>query len=208
MKKFQPQFPGHDEGEKIKAIMRRHWIRLFRHALWFILETLIPVAAAVLLLLFTQIRLETESLPYVVAILGISLYYLYILLFFFADLVDYHLDIWVITDKRLVSIEQKGMFNRVVAEQPILKVQDVTHEVHGKLQTLMDFGNVHIQTAGEKERFIFAEVPHPDRVAKLILKTHDEAIQAHDQRRVEMYHTQTPTKPPLTPDSPQQESHL
>lgn len=201
--KFQPKFPGHDEGEVVKAIMRRHWVRLFKHSLWFILETLIPVAAATLLLLFTEIRVEVGSLPYILAMLGLSLYYLYILLFFFADVVDHHLDIWVITDKRLVSIEQKGMFHRVVAEQPVLKVQDVTHEVHGKLQTLMDFGNVHIQTAGEKERFIFAEVSHPDQVAKLILKTHEEAIHNQDQRRVDMYQAQD-----QSPIPPHQENHV
>lgn len=193
---FKPQFPGQNEGEVVKALLRRHWIRLFDHSVWFIIQTAIPLIGITLLLFFTDIRIETDSLIFIIAILAFSLYYLFIVLFYFADLVGYHLDIWVVTDKRLVSIEQFSLFHRLVSEQPILKVQDVTHEVKGQLQTMLDFGNVHIQTAGEQERFIFADVPHPDRVAKLILETHEQAIHAGDIRRVELYQPNPPTTPP------------
>lgn len=200
MNTFTPQFPGHTEGEHVKALMRRHWIRLFDHALWFVTQVIIPLVGLTLLYFFTDIRIEVGSLPYILTVFGLSLYYLFIVLFYFADLVDYHLDIWVITDKRLVSIEQMGLFHRVVAEQPVLKVQDVTHETKGKLQTMLDFGNVHIQTAGEQERFIFEDVPHPDRVAKLILETHEQAIHAGDVRRVGLYQQGNPPATPHTLD--------
>lgn len=193
---FKPQFPGQDEGEVVKALLRRHWIRLFDHAVWFIIQVLIPLIGVTLLWLFTDIRVEPESVLYIACVLSLSLYYLFIVLFFFADLVGYHLDIWVVTDRRLVSIEQLSLFHRIVSEQPILKVQDVTHEVKGQLQTMLDFGNVHIQTAGEQERFIFEDVPHPDRVAKLILNTHEQAIHAGDVRRVGLYQPNPPTTPP------------
>lgn len=203
-KQFQAAFPGHDEGESIKAVMRRHWIRLFGHAVWFFVQTLIPIVAAILLIFFTTFRLDYGSAGFILSVLGVSLYYLFVTLFFFADLVDYHLDIWVVTDKRVVSIEQRGLFHRVVAEQPILKVQDVTHEVKGQLQTMLDFGNVHIQTAGEQERFVFEDVPHPDLVAKLILKTHEESIHTHDLKRAQLFQE----KPPMVPQTPNHESQV
>lgn len=196
---FKPQFPGQDEGEVVKALLRRHWIRLFDHSLWFVIQMIIPLVGVTLIFLFTDIRLDTDSLLFVVAVLALSLYYLFIVLFYFADLVGYHLDIWVITDRRLVSIEQISLFHRLVSEQPILKVQDVTHEVKGQLQTMLDFGDVHIQTAGEQKRFIFEDVPHPDRVAKLILDTHEQAIHAGDVRRVGLYQPNPPA-PPTTLD--------
>lgn len=188
----------------MRLILRRHWMTILRHAFWFMVQMILPVGVAVAVILMTEVTIDVESITFILVILGLSLYYLFVLLFFYADLIDYHLDIWVVTDRRLISIEQIGLFNRVVAQQPIEKIQDVTQEVKGKLQTLLDYGNVHIQTAGEQQRFVFEEVPKPDLVAKLILKTHDAALHADDIRRAQLYHSvqiqqPTVTPPPLNP---------
>jgi hypothetical protein len=37
-------------------------------------------------------------------------------------------------------------------------------------RTFLDFGNVFIQTAGEKTRFVFKNVPHPERVKETIIE--------------------------------------
>lgn len=189
-------FPGQEPNEKVKAVLRRHWIKLFGHAVWFVIQTIIPLVAASLIIFLTDFRLDIDSIWFVLVVLAASLYYLFITLFFFADLVGYHLDVWVVTDQRIVSMEQLGLFDRVVSQQPIQKVQDVTHEVKGQMPTLFGFGNVRVQTAGEEEHFVFEDVPHPDQVAKLILQTHEESIRAHDERRVEMYQNIPPIEPP------------
>ena len=36
--------------------------------------------------------------------------------------------------------------------------------------TLLSYGNIFIQTAGEKERFDFEQVPHPDQIRDQIIK--------------------------------------
>ena len=103
-------------------------------------------------------------------ILFTSLFYLYIWLFAFASYVDYYLDVWIVTNQRIIDIEQKGLFSRVVAEQKIDRIQDVTSEIKGFFSTMLDYGNVYVQTAGEKERFVFKQVPAPYQVAKKIGK--------------------------------------
>ncbi len=74
------------------------------------------------------------------------------------------------TDKRIVDIEQVGLFKRIIAEQKLFRVQDVTAEVKGIIPTFLHYGKVTIQTAGTKERFVFDEIPHPYEVSKKIIQ--------------------------------------
>jgi anion-transporting ArsA/GET3 family ATPase len=55
----------------------------------------------------------------------------------------------------------------------LLQIQDVNAEVDGFMATLLHFGNVHIQTAGEQPNFVFESVPHPYEVSKKILDLHE-----------------------------------
>ena len=95
---------------------------------------------------------------------------------YFHQFVDYRLDTWIITNERIIDMQQLGLFDRVISELNINKVQDVTAEVHGQIQTFLDYGNVYIQTAGVQERFIFYSVPHPEEVARLIIQVNDMAM--------------------------------
>src|SRR6185436_15975198 len=87
----------------------------------------------------------------------------------FSYWVDYLLDYGVVTDQRLVDVQQSGLFSRTVAEQALHRVQDVTTDVTGVFQTLLKYGTVFVQTAAEKERFVFENIPNPGEVAKTIL---------------------------------------
>jgi len=91
--------------------------------------------------------------------------------------VDYYLDIWIITTERIINIEQKGLFVRRVSTAEYEKIQDITVEVTGFLQTMINFGNVRIQTAGELENIIFRKVSNPYEVKNLLVKLRREKEQ-------------------------------
>lgn len=109
-----------------------------------------------------------------IVVLFVSIYYLYVWLFAFTSFVDYYLDVWLVTSERIVNIEQQGLFARTVSEQDLHRVQDVTSEVKGFFPTTLDFGTVYIQTAGEKQRFVFKQIPQPYRVVRKITKLVEE----------------------------------
>ena len=90
-----------------------------------------------------------------------------------------HLDVWTVTTDRVINREQNGLFNRVVSEMDLYRIQDVTAEQKGFFPTILHYGNVYIQSAGVKERFIFEQVPSPYRVAKIIQKLDERAKQEH-----------------------------
>ncbi len=102
--------------------------------------------------------------------LFLSLYYFFTLTFFFRAWLDYYLDIWIITSERIVNIEQKNLFARKISAFRLNRVQDVTADVKGVLPTLFHYGDVHIQTAGAKQEFIFKQIGDPYTITKIIIK--------------------------------------
>ncbi len=100
---------------------------------------------------------------------------------FFVVWTNYYLDVWIITDQRIVDIEQFSLFSRDVSEFRMDRVQDLTVEVKGIIPTLMGFGDLHIETAGMHHQFHINEIPNPYEIKDRIVKIHDRAVQqAHE----------------------------
>lgn len=95
-------------------------------------------------------------------------FYLAVLMVAFSIWVDTYLDFWTITDKRIISREQKGLFNRVVSELELYRVQDVSVEQKGFFATTLNYGDLYIQSAGEQERFVFKNVGEPIKISRII----------------------------------------
>lgn len=153
-------------------ILRSHAII----SLKFILVTLVLAAVPVVFYyLITSIQPDVLEINFVypLLVLGGSIYYVFAILFFFNSFVDYYLDVWIVTNKRIIYIEQTGLFARTISELRLSRVQDVASEVKGFMQTLLGFGNIYVQTAGKEQRFNFFQVPDANHVARIILETVD-----------------------------------
>ena len=155
------------EGERIDIKARKHWFILFRASFGIFIIYLLP---------FVGWRFFTGqagvSLPPVNPSLLIFLSSVWTLLLwakFFSLWTDHYLDIWIVTDRRIVNIDQKGLFSREVSTLRIECVQDVTLEIHGIVATVLGFGNVLVQTAGESEEFLIKGIANPEYVKRKIL---------------------------------------
>jgi uncharacterized membrane protein YdbT with pleckstrin-like domain len=91
-------------------------------------------------------------------------------LYSFMIWIDYYFDIWVITSERIINVEQKGLFSREVSELRYSKIQDVTMEVNGFLPTVLNYGDIRVQTAGEEEEFLFRTISDPYTIKGIIMK--------------------------------------
>lgn len=165
-------------NEKIILLVRRHWFVLYlRLLLWAIVGS-IPMVLALLLPGNVE-GMAGSTIGYLLLVVGLSGYYLLLWLFVLHSFVDYWLDVWIVTNERIINIEQNQLFSRTAAEQKLSRVQDVTSEINGMFATFLHFGDVHVQTAGEKARFAFEQVPKPTEIARKItslaeLKRHAE----------------------------------
>lgn len=184
--------PNARSDERIVALLRRHWMDLLSLGFSFILVLLLPFIAYAFIQ-FVRPDFFEDPVRTTLLVLGLSIFFLYAWLFLFQHYIDYHLDTWIVTNKRILNIEQHGLFARTVSELRLHRVQDVTAEVHGFVRTMMDFGDVYIQTAGEKERFEFEDIPHPNEVAKMILDLADEDRKEQLEETIEEFNP--PDKP-------------
>lgn len=155
--------------EEILLIVRRHWFDILKQLfLIFIMVLTLIGSYSYLPLLFPGL---TDNAAFnSVFIFMENLFAMLIWLLFFLIWIDYYFDVWVITNKRVVDVRQNGLFSREVSELQIEKIQDITTEVHGVIPTFLNYGNVYIQTAGERERFVFANVPDPYRIKDMVVK--------------------------------------
>ena len=108
--------------------------------------------------------------------LGAGLLLQMLILGFFFQVMDYYFDLWVATDKRLMLIEMKGLFTRNISSFDYGRIQDVTTDVAGIIPTLLDFGDVKIQTAGTSGYFVFKDVPKPTEFKDKILLLKDKSL--------------------------------
>ncbi len=103
-----------------------------------------------------------------------QVYLLILLLGLFLILIIYYLTIQIITDIRVVDVDQSGLFSHTVSELHIDKIEDVTSKTTGIFGTIFNYGDVFVQTAGTIERFEFDDVPNPAAIEKLILDLYEQ----------------------------------
>lgn len=194
------QFPGQRNDEHVITFLRRHWITFVSSILQLIGFNLLPIAVLAFFIYGIGWEPPVDGIWYVLGVMITALYYIGTWLAFYHTFVDYHLDVWVLTDQRIINIEQQGLFDRTISELNLSKVQDVTSEVHGHIQTIFDFGNVYIQTAAEQQRFAFLQVSNPEEVARLVVRANDAAVKRESLYAVEAGHKQA-TPSVATPTS-------
>lgn len=148
-------------------LIRRHWFVLLKRLVAWFLAALIPFVIF-LISGAGSISIERHIFFYAFLVVLASVYYLFIWLFIFNSFVDYYLDVWVVTNVRIIDIEQRQLFSRVISEHKLEKIQDITAEINGIIPTFLDYGEVFVQTAGEQQRFIFKQVSNPQNVKRKI----------------------------------------
>lgn len=88
--------------------------------------------------------------------------------------VEYSFNVFLITDTRIIDIDQKGFFDRTVSETTYDKIQDVSFRTHGVMQTLLHYGGVIIQTAGQQANIELHGVKNPEQVQQTIIEIQRE----------------------------------
>lgn len=164
-----------DADERILLVVRKHWFILLRETIVLVLLFVIPTSIYFFAGDALSALLPIAQLPHtgVMALFFISLWGLVIWMMLFLIWTDYYLDMWTLTDRRIITIDQRGLFRRAVASFRYERLQDINVEINGFIATFLDFGELHAQTAGHDTDFKIAGIPHPREVKALILRSAD-----------------------------------
>jgi len=90
---------------------------------------------------------------------------------------------YILTTERLIDVDQRSVFHRVVGELPIEHIQDVAYEVKGPLATMLNFGNVVVQTIGGGTTITMEVVESPHTVQQSILEARNTYVGANPNRK-------------------------
>jgi len=164
------------KDEQVVLLLRRHWFVILIPIIGYILLAFIPVLIRGL---WGDIIISNGfgSLFW----FGAAIFYLIWWMSFGYRIMLYLLDVWIVTDHRIIDSRQLGFFKRIVAEAKIDKVQDVTTRITGFFATILKFGDVEIQTAGTERNFLFEQVPDPTAIREKILKAISHYRRFHPQ---------------------------
>jgi len=161
-------FPEQHENERIILFTRRHWIVFLGHTITAaIIGGVIEIALLLAYFYFPDLADDPDTVK-VLIFLG-AIIALMIWLIIYIGWVDYYLDVWMISNERIVEIKQNALFNRQISELNLEKIQDVNAKVVGFWGTLLGYGTILVQTAGSTEMFEFLRIPKPYEVQKVIL---------------------------------------
>lgn len=157
--------------------MRKHWFIFLLEISGLIIAALLP---------FVLIPFYQRIMPTMVATVGvdrfdnlmvfmISAWELVVVMGFFISLTGYYLDILIVTNQRLIDVDQVSLFSRDIAVAPLQQVQDVKVEVLGIFATFFKFGNIHIQSAGERREMVIKGIRYPEYARDVLMKAYHEA---------------------------------
>ncbi len=151
-------FKGQRPNEAVLNVVRRHPIVFF----WPLLQSTLVLAVIVIVLVY----FDFGVIFYIIA--GIGLLYIFEIIFKIRFI---YLDSFcLVTNQRVINVDQRGFFDRRITETELSKIQDVTNTTSGMWATALNFGEIIIQTAGTESRLIIKYIPDPYRLQQEITK--------------------------------------
>lgn len=159
--------------EKVIRVVRPHAIVIGTKLSVFLVLAVLPfVISPVVSFVNPQGNPFAELMPWLTggyARFFLGLWWLFLWMGAFRALTSYYLDAWLITNKRVVDIEQHSFFSREVSSVFMTNIEDATTQVHGIVSTLLNLGDIEIQSAAATNRFRIRGVSNPRAVRDLIL---------------------------------------
>jgi membrane protein YdbS with pleckstrin-like domain len=145
------------EGEELLSIVRRHTITMIAPILLWSVILLLDFFFMVVLIQ----RGWWGAMIFIVVILGVAL-------LIWRTVYLWSMNAFILTNRRLMDYDQKGLFHRVVSVTPYAKIQDVSYRLKGIWQSIFRVGTIFLQTAGTQTNLEIYNVGQPEKAVDLI----------------------------------------
>lgn len=176
--------------EEILITVRKHWFVILSELIGVLLMVLIPLLVLIVFGLTQRIEeYVTIHQSYLqLAAFFIVVWILLAILTGFTIWTHYFLDLWLITDRRIIVIDQVHFFNRKISSFRLERLQDIKVVISGIIPTFLNFGTLHAHTADNREEnFTTTGLPDPRGLQAIIQKATDARL-----REIGTIHQLTP----------------
>ncbi len=149
-------------------VWRKHWLNLIGRAGPPLVVLILVLAGGALLLSGT---VTIDELDAVAVLLGWAVLFLIAAGWLWWEIQDYHNDVYIITDDRIIDIEMKPLgLSTKRREGSLEKVQNVVAQQNGFWAAVLRYGDVVISTAAADEGFTFSMVANPRVVQSVVFQ--------------------------------------
>lgn len=150
------------DWEKIQKVVRRHWIIYFFLGLY----------------LFLWIWVTTSLLAVFWSVwwvwLVLVIFWQIFIIFLYMEWVNHDLDVFVITDSRIIGLHQISFLNRSISECNLWQVQEVQAYTKWLLPNILNYWKLTIQTAWNASNFYMSYAPEVIKTSREINNLADD----------------------------------
>lgn len=165
-----------EPDETIIFQVRKHWFVLLTQVFVVVIAGILPLVGYLFFLhadIFSIFK-ENSTLPVPTLVALYTAWLILIWMALFSIWTNYYLDIWTLTNKRLIAVDQQDLFHRHTSSFRLERLQDMSVEFHGIIETFLDFGTIEADTAGHNgENFRVSGIPKPRELKAQILHAAD-----------------------------------
>lgn len=121
--------------EEVFMVIKKHWIAYF--ILWFYFIIWVIITIILFLILWFNFNIILINI----------VFWQFLSIFLFIEWLNFELDMYVVTNNRVIWIEQVSFLNRTVTECNLWQVQEVNSKTTWLFWNLLGFWTLSVQTA-------------------------------------------------------------
>ena len=157
----QAHFKWQEDGEVVLVCEHRHEVLLYRSLIAPSIVLLITVAASIY---------GASVVAPMIPLVGGGGMVIALLVFMVYLVLDHKDERYIVTNRRVVRREHTPLGKESRVDAPMRTIQDIQESQVGLLAQMFDFGDLIIETAGERGHVAFREIPDPEGVREIIFE--------------------------------------
>lgn len=158
------------EGEEVVQIVRRFWWIYMASATLALVLIVTPFFFLVPLLRYGRWGMVVFTVVFLCGLIyGLRVY------------IIWHWNSFVITNFRIIDIDRRGFFQKIISESPYDKIQNVSYDTKGVFGTIFSYGAVLVQNFSGTSSLQLRDVRNPKDIHHLIIQMMDEHSNLHEK---------------------------
>ena len=158
------KFENQETDEEVILLVRR---ALITNVPW-IITTLILILIPLVIFIASELFSPFFKISASTQLVMLLFYYLAIIGFILVEFTIWYFNVGLVTNRRIIDLDVSGILFKHSAETRLELIEDVSYSQVGSVRSILNYGDVHMQTAGTISNFEFDRTPEPARVVRII----------------------------------------
>ncbi len=150
-----------EENEHIILVARRHWFKPVLETTLLVFTILAPLFVTSIVFALPNMTAQVGNAS-VLSLIALTAWLFVVWNICFVIWTNHFLDVLVITNLHIIDIDQIGLWHREISTLQLSKVQDISSKTEGIIASMLNYGDLEIQSAGSLTNFIVKGIQKPD----------------------------------------------